>query len=316
MIHRYRAHGLHLESELELPLPPGPTPPTGPDLRLRLGTTAPVPDLDPPGELLARLAEPGGPVRYVLGRDTDRAVLRYPGLCEFRGDARLREVTVHLAPGRDPGLAAVLAAGALLAVHLRLRGQLVLHASAVRVGDGALAVVGASGMGKSTLATLLCADGHPLVGDDVLRADIGSESVSVYPGSLETRLREGARPVASSLAAATRCSPDGRLAVRPEATHTGGPLRLAACVVPQPRRDRPEVEVERVPVSRSLMLLARFPRLPGWVGPDGLALEFQQLADLVERVPVYQARVPWGPPFRDGIAAEVLGALGVVQGQR
>lgn len=315
MIHRYRAHGLHLESELDLPLPPAPARHLEPDLRLRLGPAEPVPDGDPPGELLARLAEPGGLVRYVLARDGDRAVLRYPGLCEFRGDAHLRDVTVHLAPGRDPGLAAVLAAGALLAVHLRLSGQLVLHASAVRVGDAAVALAGASGMGKSTLATLLCADGHRLVVDDVLRADIGDGAVTVYPGSTETRLRDGARPLASSLAAAGRATPDGRLAIRP-AAHTGGPLRLAACVVPQPRRDRPEVEVDLLPVPQALMLLARFPRLPGWVGPAGLAAEFQQLADLVERVPVYQARVPWGPPFRSGIAAEVLSALGVPCGQR
>jgi len=80
-------------------------------------------------------------------------------------------VTVHLHPGADLGLVTVLTAGALLAVHLRLRGELVLPASAVQLGGAALAFVRASGMGKSTLAALLCASGHGLVTDDVLRVD-------------------------------------------------------------------------------------------------------------------------------------------------
>jgi hypothetical protein len=307
---RYHAHGLLVDSDVELPLTaacadrPGP-----PDLTLRRGADRPVPPGDPDGEPVARLADPAGRTFYSIATDGSRTVLRYPGLCEFVGDGGLRDVQVHLHPGREPGLIPVLAAGNLLAVHLRLRGELVLHASAVRIGSCAIAFVGGSGMGKSTMATLLCAGGHPLLTDDVLRTQLLLDTVLVHPGSTETRLRDAARPLAAALSGAGRATADGRLAVRPT-IHTGPPLRLAACVVPQPDRAQTGVTAHRLTGSRALLLLARFPRVLGWTEPLALARDFQLLADLVERVPVFCAQVPWGPPFPADLAAELLAALG------
>ncbi len=312
MTHRYRAHGLVVASDVDLPLAPTADDGSPADLSLAVGPPRPVPTGDPTGERLARLAEPTGRVLYTVGHDGDRTVVRYPGLCEFVGDARLRAVTVHVAPDADAGVVSVLAAGALLAMHLRLQERLVLHASAVRVDGRAVAFVGASGMGKSTMATLLCAEGRALLSDDVLHVDLDGPGAVVHAGSTETRLREAARPLAAAMAmATTRATADGRLAVH-TAGHAGGPLPLWACLVPQPRRDRDEVELRRLTPPRALMLLARFPRLPGWVEPAGLARDFQLLADLVERVPVLEARVPWGPPFRAGIAASIVSGLRTV----
>lgn len=65
-------------------------------------------------------------------------------------------------------------AGPILSFVLRLRGALVLHASAVAVGDRALVLAGPHGAGKSTLASALALRGAPLIADDVvhvLRAD-------------------------------------------------------------------------------------------------------------------------------------------------
>ncbi|MCA1680224.1 MAG: hypothetical protein LC777_15360, partial [Actinobacteria bacterium] len=108
----------------------------------------PVPSNDPSGCRLAGLSSPNGTIFYSLCRDRDRTVLRYPSLCGFVGDANLTDITVHLDPGADPGLVSVLAAGTLLAVHLKLRHELVMHASAVQLDNRALAFVGSSGMGS------------------------------------------------------------------------------------------------------------------------------------------------------------------------
>ena len=57
--------------------------------------------------------------------------------------------------------------GPVLAVLCYLRGALPLHASALRIGDRAIAIAGKSGAGKSTLAAALSCRGHPLITDDI-----------------------------------------------------------------------------------------------------------------------------------------------------
>jgi len=51
---------------------------------------------------------------------------------------------------------------------LLLRGQLVLHASAVQHPDGVVAFCGASGFGKTTLAHLFAAQGTQLLSEDLV----------------------------------------------------------------------------------------------------------------------------------------------------
>ena len=310
----YHAHGLWIDSDVELPLPPADPRHTGAsDLVLRRRTDRPVPDGDPEGELIARAAQRDGTAFYSVTVERGRTCLRYPGLCEFVGDTGMREVDVTLAPDRDPGVIPVLATGMLLALHLRLRGDLVLHASAVRVGETALAFVGASGMGKSTMATVLCAAGHALLTDDVLRAQLQPHGVVVHSGSTETRLRDAARPLAEGLPG--RRTADGRLAVM-AGSLAEGPLPLAACIVPRPSLEHDRVHVRRVGGARALMLLSRFPRIPGWRQACTLGREFEQLADLVAGVGVFEAHIPWGPPFPPDLPIDLLTGAGLDALQR
>ncbi len=309
MEHWYRAHGLVICSEVELALPPVAPASGTSDLVLRCGAQRPIPRQDPPGCLLATLSSSDGRVRYTLARERDRAVLRYPGLCDFVGDPDLADITVHLHPGADPGLIPVLAAGALVAVHLKLRHELVMHASAVQLEGRALAFVGASGMGKSTLAAALCNNGCELVTDDVLRVDLTAPLARVYPGGTESRLRMNARELADTAPSdAVRTTADGRLALRPRAC-AGEPLPLAACVVPLPTRKAEDVSARRLRNAQALLRMIQFPRVVGWSEPSSTASEFQALADLVERVPVFEASVPWGPPFRPEVLSGLLDAV-------
>jgi hypothetical protein len=85
--------------------------------------------------------------------------------------------------------------GNIFAVLCHQRRLLPLHASAVRIGNGAIAFLGDSGAGKSTLAAFLLARGHSLVADDVCLLDPDADQsnrvipvapwLKLWPSSLE-----------------------------------------------------------------------------------------------------------------------------------
>jgi hypothetical protein len=292
-------------SEIELPLPRSTTPAAA-DLTLTLAPDAPVPDEPPPGSPLADLERDGRRV-YSFRRDGDRVVLRYPHLCEFVGDRTLSTITVALDPGADRRILGVIAGGNLLAVHLMLRREFVLHASAVRHDGRAVAFVGVSGMGKSTLAAAYCAAGAALVTDDVMRIEFGPDgAVRVHPGATETRLRPSARELADSSPPETvRETADGRLAVRsrhlvPDA------LPLAACVVPRSDPEVRTLSVRRLGPMAALRWLILFPKIVGWCEPESLDHNFQSLGVLAERLPMFEVAVPWGLPFEPEMLAELM----------
>ena len=58
--------------------------------------------------------------------------------------------------------------GPVLGVAAQQRGELLLHASAVPIGDGVVAFTAPPGAGKSTLAASFALAGYPLCSDDVL----------------------------------------------------------------------------------------------------------------------------------------------------
>lgn len=78
--------------------------------------------------------------------------------------------------------------GPILGVVLRLRGIPCLHASAVAVGDRAIALVGASGAGKSSTAAAFARLGQPVLSDDVVALRAEGDSFRVQPAYPRIRL--------------------------------------------------------------------------------------------------------------------------------
>jgi hypothetical protein len=69
-----------------------------------------------------------------------------------------------------------------------LRGKEILHASAVALSGQAVAFMGVSGAGKTTLAGRLAARGAQLVTDDVLALDLAGATVRAHRGSALARI--------------------------------------------------------------------------------------------------------------------------------
>lgn len=102
-------------------------------------------------------------------------------------------------------------------LDLDAREGCTLHASAVEVDEGVIAIVGRSGQGKSTLAAMLCAAGAKLITDDALRVVADDDGVCCFSGTSTLRLRPGAADLARAFAPGTAHSTaDGRIGVDAE----------------------------------------------------------------------------------------------------
>lgn len=297
----YGLHGLRIRSDVALagfPVPDG-----DPDVEVRWGPPAPVPLEAPAGRVIAARTI-GDRYWYVAAEVAGAITLRVPGVCDFLVDSEATSVECRPDPATEPGFVGVLVAGLVTAVLLGLRGDAVLHASAVAVDGAAIALAGASGAGKSTLAAVLCAAGATLVTDDLLRIGRGQDApVLCIGGAPQLRLRPHGAWAVECFATPQRVSStaDRRLALEP-AGSAGDARPLAAIALIRPSRSATDVHIDEIKRGSALVRLAENLRIVGWKDPTTLHRQFQALAWLARSVPVVEAVVPWGPPLPDTVA--------------
>lgn len=241
--------------------------------------------------------------------------LQFDSVGEFHIDRQLASVQCHLNSGKNPEYASLLLAGNVMASLLMLSGEAVLHASAVAVAGRAIAFVGHSGMGKSTLAALCCAAGAQLVTDDLLRLAIDQDGVRCFGGSPEVRLRPGVACLIEQLPEADPWrTADDRQTIRLQCPPNASPP-LAAIVLPRLDRCASVVEISRLSSSKAMYSLSAHPRVVGWRSRQVIVRQFELMAALVKEVAVYEALIPWGPPFPPNLASQLMGcATSVLDG--
>jgi hypothetical protein len=234
--------------------------------------------------------------------------LRVPGMCDFLIDAGGESVECRPDPGTDLRVVGLLVGGLVVAFLLGLRGEAVLHASAVEFGGSAIALAGDSGAGKSTLAAVLCAKGGMLLSDDVVRLGIGPDgTVRCVGGAPQLRLRPGATWVVDGFAVPPTgtATVDERLGLEPPA-YRGPPLPLAAIALVRPSRSAPAVRLTEMTGGAKVLRLVAATRVAGWTDPTVLSRQFDILVRVAKSVRVVQAEVPWGPPLADHVAPALM----------
>jgi len=299
----HRLYGLTVDSPFGLParsVKEGPA-----DVTVTWGVERPIPTEPPPGEVLSDVNL--GMLRYSTTRTDSGYVIRFPDICDAMLDESLSNVHLLAATSEQRPLAELLFVGNVLAAILTLRGDCVLHASAVAADGRAVAFIGPPGRGKSTLAALACAGGARLITDDVLRLVPEDGAWRCPPGTSLLRLRPQAGSIAKLVNAGVEETTDERVGVSLEPDPQEVPL--TALVFPLPSRTSSSVELKRLDQPDALMRLTAFPRLLGWKDPDVLARSFRWNARLAREVPAYEATIPWGPPFHASIATELLNML-------
>ena len=170
--------GLAVASNLDFPELPASLQPV-PDLSFFLSTEGNPPG---PGEPLHQWDLPGAPAWLSISRSKDGYLLHFPELATFHVAAC--DGGVQCWPHNSVPLDSVrhLFLDQVMPLVLSLAGRTVFHASAVSSGAGAIAFLGDSGRGKSTLAGIFVNQGAELLTDDCLLVDKDFRIVPSYPG--------------------------------------------------------------------------------------------------------------------------------------
>lgn len=258
----YRAYGLRLASELPFP-----------ELASARGPAD--------AELVTAAAEPAPPHDWRCPRP-DVATFSHP---EARIDVEGgRRIVVRPAPAADRALLRLVLLGPAMALLLDQRGRLVLHANTVRVGDGAVVIVGEAGQGKSTLSAALVRAGHELVADDVTALD----GATALPGIGRLKLwPDSARALGVCPAALpkVRADEDKRLLHVPVAA---APVPVRAVIT----LDRGAPRLERLGRQGALQELVRHSFTVRVLHPERRAAHLAACAALVTAVPVVRLVAP------------------------
>lgn len=178
----------------------------------------------------------------------------------------------------------------------QLQGRPALHGSAVMIDDRAVAFVGATGAGKSTLAALMSDRGGRLLADDTLLLRVEDDAVLLEPTATTVRLREAEKLGIPPERGERRAN--GKLAVPYPSIHH--PVRLEHLYVLTSSTGG--VTAERVRTRDATIELAHFLFRIDPRDPDLLRAELSFLSSLAGCLPV--SRLSY--PHEVGAADEVL----------
>lgn len=193
--------------------------------------------------------------------------------------------------------------GPIFGFLLRLRGVVCLHASAIAVDGGAIALIGPAGAGKSTTAAAFTQQGYPALSEDVVALHDLGDSYLVQPGYPLIRLwPESVQALFGSKDALPLLTPnwDKRYL---DLTQNGfsfqrQPLPLAALYILDERSDDPAAPfIKDIPSHTGLIELMTNTYTNYMLDQRMRAREFDLLGRLVKNTPLRKLK-PHSDPAR------------------
>lgn len=228
------------------------------------------------GEPVSTLVGDDGQRFYASHELNGRCLLELPPSGEFLLDPAAVRVTVGIGDN-NAALREHRIVSSAICTLLAMRGDLVLHASAVATGGRAVVFCGPTGRGKSTLALALGEAGHPVLGEDGVAIDLERGDPVAFPGARGIRVRSSDVDGGHR----TDLAPDPGPREPP-------PCPVAAVVLLGERGEA--LSIEPLPAARALALLT--PNLVHSGGRDAIAAAFDRLARLLHTVPAFRASLP------------------------
>lgn len=222
-------------------------------------------------------------------------LLRFPDLADFELSADGHHVCCWPAPDVSDTTAQHLYLNQVLPLALGRQGKLVFHASAVEIGSGAVALMGASGRGKSTLAASFAINGFCFLTDDGLLLEPLGTGYQVMPSHPSIRLWDDSEQALIGAG----------VAKAPQVQFTSKARFLAGedvvfCEQPRPLRriyflgdgTQQQVTFERLSAAEALIELVKHSFLLDIEAREMLAAHFDELSRLVSQPLCYRLDYP------------------------
>ena len=188
-------------------------------------------------------------------------LLRFPDLADFVISEDGRTIGVWPAPETSTETLRHLVLDQVLPRVLAQQGRLVLHAGAVRVGQLAIAFIGETGRGKSTLTASFHSAGYPLLSDDGIVLAEGQGTTLAQPTYSSLRLWPeavaGLFARAPHLAPMAHYSPKQRVIMKEFADTTPLPLAAVYVLSPEVQGDAENISLAPISPSEACMAIIR-----------------------------------------------------------
>lgn len=299
----HRLYGLLVETNKAIPGVPVLSASEGViDVRIRLRPKAsPLSTSSLPQEAfyVSRMKdENGNPVlRAVLLADARHLALIYSDGTRFALECRGNEVFADWPDPLTLEDAAPYLVGPVLGVILRLRGMFPLHASAVSIGDQAIALVGPAGAGKSTTAAAFARCGYRVISDDVVALAPEGRRFGIPPGYPRVNLWiESVRAMFGSGVSLPLISPGWDklfMALDPHTQFETRSLPLGGIYVLQNRATGISGPVvERLTGAEAFFALLGNTYMNYLPDTEGRRREFELLGRVVSEVPIRRLQAP------------------------
>ena len=239
-----------------------------------------------------RWVAPAGEVIAQFYRIPDGYLLRFPDEVDFEIFPETGTVRRWPVPHADEAHLESLYSNAVLPILGNHRGGLFLHGSAVNIGGQAVAFLGLSRSGKTTLAAALAKLGHPLLTEDVIELAIRPDGYQLQPK--KSPLRLFADSVAHIIGKqATALDPTVKLTVPPEAglTIESSPAPLSRIYFLGQNRDAP-LAIRPIATAAALKEMLSHSFILDVEDRQRLNAHFCRIADLSEKIPCFTLDYP------------------------
>ena len=222
-------------------------------------------------------------------------LLRFQGLADFVLNSAANVAQCWPTHGTSEATVEHLFLNQIVPLALSQQGQLVLHGSAVNADGSALAFLGDSGQGKSTLAGHFSAHGMPFLTDDGLLVDQRGARARVAPGHRSIRLwadsERSLLPVGVQKSGAVQFTNKGRFHAGEVFPHCAEPCDLR-CIYLLRNSGVDAVQISPVPAATAFIALVNHSFLLDTESSAVLGRHFSQLQTLVRTTKVFSLDYP------------------------
>jgi hypothetical protein len=283
---RYAVYGLTVESEFPLGTLPSPHSDGRADVRIlraALGTFAGFDASASPTTWYRRELLTDGSI-YLGIPDVLQAIIGADGR------------TARCAPARegDPRSFEANVLNFVLTAALTLRGEEPFHATVVRMDDRTIGFLGDSGVGKSTLAAFLLAQGAELVTDDMLRIvyDAGEPMAQRGPPRLKLFDEQARLLLPAAIRDAAFNPMSGKLLVEAALLREAGVPLSALFWLDEPPATEAAVTVRRVQGVEAIRILLASTLHRDHRPPERIERQLRSIERLAKLVPLFAVAYP------------------------